>query len=89
MLKTISFAMFLTAVPALAAELAPAPTFAKDIAPIIFNNCSACHHAGEVAPFTLTSYEDVRKRASRSPRSPIRGVMPPWKAELGFGDFIG
>ena len=36
------------------------PTFAKDVAPIIFNNCTTCHRTGEVAPMTFLSYEDVR-----------------------------
>src|SRR4030095_9078843 len=37
-------------------------TFTKDIAPIIFNNCSSCHRTGEVAPFTLLNYDDVKKK---------------------------
>ena len=39
------------------------PTFSETIAPIVFNNCVSCHRTGEAAPFTLTSYEDVAKRA--------------------------
>ena len=38
-------------------------TFHKDIAPIIFNHCSTCHHPGESAPFSLLSYDDVTRRA--------------------------
>ncbi|MEC8895655.1 MAG: hypothetical protein VX675_04970, partial [Planctomycetota bacterium] len=33
-------------------------TFTEHIAPIIFNNCSSCHRAGEVAPFDLLNYRD-------------------------------
>jgi hypothetical protein len=31
------------------AHAAPAnvPTFSKDVAPIVFNNCATCHRAGE------------------------------------------
>ena len=37
---------------AVGAHAAPAgvPTFSKDVAPIVFNNCATCHRAGEVAP---------------------------------------
>ena len=35
------------------------PTFAKDVAPIMFNKCAICHRPGEVAPMSLLSYEDV------------------------------
>ena len=40
----------------------PAVTFNKEIAPIVFNNCSSCHRPGEAAPFSLLSYGDVAKR---------------------------
>src|SRR4051812_29084693 len=33
-----------------------APTFAKDVAPIMFNKCANCHRPGEVAPMSLLSY---------------------------------
>ena len=44
-------------------KAAAPPTFAETIAPIVFSNCVSCHRAGEAAPFTLTSYDDVAKRA--------------------------
>ena len=64
-----------------------APTFTKDIAPIVFANCTTCHRTGEVAPFPLTTYSEVRKKATT-----IRAVvedrfMPPWHPEPGFGIF--
>jgi len=65
-------------------EAAPAgtvPTFAKDVAPIVFNNCASCHRSGEVAPMTLTSYEDVRPWA-KVIREKVRSrEMPPWGAD--------
>jgi mono/diheme cytochrome c family protein len=83
--------LFLT-VPALFALPSPTraatpPTFNKDIAPIIWNNCAACHHAGEVAPFTLASYKDVQKRAKQIAKITHDRTMPPWHAEPGYGDF--
>src|SRR5688572_11646641 len=35
-----------------AGAAANGPTFAKDVAPILFDNCVSCHRQGEVAPFT-------------------------------------
>jgi hypothetical protein len=64
------------------------PTFARDIAPIVWHNCSGCHRSGEVAPFTLTSYEDVAKRAEQIVDACTSGYMPPWKAAPGFGKFL-
>src|SRR6266511_6076105 len=60
---------------------AVAPTFTKDVAPIIFNNCTTCHRTGEVAPMTFLSYEDVRPWA-KIIREKVRArEMPPWGAD--------
>ena len=39
-------------------------TFTKDIAPIVFNNCTSCHRPGQAAPFAFLNYEDVKKRGA-------------------------
>src|SRR5579864_9724724 len=62
-------------------------TFNKDIAPILYGNCASCHHAGEVAPFPLMSYDDAQKHAKQMARVTHSRYMPPWKAEPGFGEF--
>jgi hypothetical protein len=68
---------------AASAHAAPAsvPTFSKDVAPIVFNNCASCHRAGEVAPMTLTSYEDVRPWAKVIKNKVVSREMPPWGAD--------
>ncbi len=64
-----------------------APTFNKDIAPILYQNCSTCHRPGEVAPFALLSYQDAAKRAGLISNVTKSRFMPPWKPEPGFGKF--
>ncbi len=59
-------------------------TFAKDIAPIIYNNCSKCHHTGEVAPFPLMSYSDVKAHGITIGLVTSIHYMPPWKPEPGW-----
>ena len=66
---------------------ADALTFNKDIAPIVFQNCTGCHRLGEVAPFALQTYQDVAKRGKQIARVTHSRYMPPWKAEPGYGDF--
>jgi hypothetical protein len=63
-------------------------TFNRDIAPIVFKNCTGCHRDGEVAPFSLLSYEDAKKHAGQIVKVTHRRYMPPWKAEMGYGDFV-
>lgn len=55
-------------------------TFAHDIAPLINANCASCHRPGEVAPFSLLTYEDVKKRAKQIATVTQLHYMPPWKA---------
>jgi hypothetical protein len=81
-------------VPTAGASPAPAPhpspiTFNRDIAPIIFNRCSVCHHPGQAAPFPLLTYSDVHKRARTIIDALQRRYMPPWLPEPGYGDFLG
>jgi hypothetical protein len=68
--------------------LAGGPTFSETIAPIVFDNCVSCHRPGEAAPFTLTSYEDVAKRADLIVKVTQSRYMPPWKAVEGHGEFL-
>src|SRR5688500_17415137 len=65
------------------------PTFAKDVAPILFNHCVTCHRPGEVAPFPLTTYIDAKKRANQIAEVTQDRYMPPWKAAPGHGEFVG
>ena len=67
-----------------------APTFADDIAPLVVEHCAPCHRPGEVGPFPLLTYDDVRRRARQIAEVTASRFMPPWKPEPGFGGpFIG
>jgi len=64
-------------------------TYNRDIAPILLAQCVECHRPGEVAPFSLLTYEDAAKRASFLAEVTESRLMPPWKAEIGHGRFLG
>jgi hypothetical protein len=68
---------------ACAMSFGAAPTFNKDIAPILNENCATCHRPGQVAPFSLLSYQDAAKRAKLIASVTASRYMPPWKAEPG------
>jgi hypothetical protein len=55
-------------------------TFAKQVAPIIYEKCSICHRPGQVGPFSLIAFDDVKKRAGTIKAVVEKGYMPPWKA---------
>jgi tetratricopeptide (TPR) repeat protein len=74
-------------------------TFNKDVAPILYKNCSTCHrpvdpHADAAdpicfagAPFSLLTYGDARAHAREIAQAAKNRVMPPWLPE-GAGDQI-
>ena len=62
-------------------------TFNKDIAPIVYNNCSACHRPGEAAPFSLLSYSDVAKHGPTISGAVAARFMPPWKADVASYEY--
>src|SRR5688572_23124063 len=59
-----------------------APTFAKDVAPIMYSKCANCHRPGEVAPMSLLSYEDARPWAKAIKSKVVAREMPPWGADM-------
>jgi hypothetical protein len=76
--------VFLTGIAALAAD---APTFNKDVLPILQKNCQECHRAGELAPMSLLTYTEVRPWAKAIKAAVISRKMPPWFADPGYSHF--
>src|SRR5579864_4056679 len=80
-------ACLLIAFPAIAQTRTPTVTFYKQIAPLVYKNCSPCHRPGESAPFSLLTYEDVKRHAPQIAKVTRSRFMPPWLPEHGYGDF--
>jgi hypothetical protein len=72
----------------LAASLeAAAPTFSKDVAPILYKRCVACHRPNDIAPMSLLDYKSARPWAKSIRESVLTRRMPPWFADPHFGSF--
>lgn len=69
-----------------AARSAPI-TYAEHVAPILYKHCTPCHRPGEVAPFSLTSYDEAKKWAPMIAWATETNRMPPWKAVAGYNSF--
>ena len=65
------------------------PTFAKDVAPILYKRCATCHRPGEIGPMALLTYEDAKSYASEIHDQVAAGHMPPWQANAPAGTFRG
>jgi hypothetical protein len=72
---------------ATSAAAAAAPTFYKDVLPVLQKNCQACHRPGEVAPMSLLTYEQTRPWARAIQNAVTTKQMPPWFADPAYGHF--
>ena len=64
-----------------------APTFTKDVAPILYRNCVGCHRRGEIGPMSLMTYDEARPWARAIERQVVARTMPPWHADAPHGTF--
>lgn len=64
-------------------------TFTKDIAPILYNNCTKCHRPNEIGPFPMTNFEEIQPWAASIQYVTSIRYMPPWKADPAYSHFIG
>jgi hypothetical protein len=78
-------AVVLAASAAQAQDAAPAPTFTKDIAPILQRSCQGCHRPGEIAPMSLTTYQEVRPWARSIKTRVVSRDMPPFHVDRTIG----
>lgn len=62
-----------------------APTFTHDVAPILYKHCVGCHHANDIAPMSLLTYQEVKPWASAIREQVLLKKMPPWKADPHIG----
>jgi len=64
-----------------------APTYTKDVAPILQKRCQSCHRPGEAAPFSMLTYEETRPWAGAMKTAVRLKSMPPWYADPQIGHF--
>src|SRR5215203_2125578 len=63
------------------------PTFAEDVAPIVYKNCTTCHRPGGLGPFSLLDYDSAKTKLDEMHDAVADNVMPPWHAEGPRGVF--
>lgn len=61
-----------------------AVTFFRDVLPLLQTHCQECHRTGQMAPMSLTTYEEVRPWAKAIKEQVHARTMPPFPGE---GDF--
>jgi hypothetical protein len=69
------------------ADTSSAPTFYRDLLPILQDHCQSCHRPSEIAPMPLLTYEQSRPFARAIADAAVKKTMPPWFADPGVGHF--
>src|SRR5688500_6961870 len=63
-------------------------TYADHIAPILGEKCISCHRSGGMGPFSLTTYEEVRKRHALVREVIMKRQMPPTDAHSDYARLV-
>jgi len=63
-------------------------TYSNQIARIFQQHCVECHRPGEIAPFSLTSYDEAAGWADTIAEVVAAQRMPPWHASAEHGRFV-
>ena len=68
-------------------DLSAEITYSRDIAPILYQHCTACHHPNDIAPMSLMDYKSARPWAQAIRQAVLLKKMPPWFADRSIGHF--
>lgn len=67
--------------------LLSAQTWSSDVAQIFYNKCTACHHPGGAAPFSLMTHAEVSPLAAAVYQCVNTGEMPPWPPDNNYQQY--
>jgi Copper type II ascorbate-dependent monooxygenase, C-terminal domain len=68
---------------------AAAPSFQRDVAPILREKCTGCHQTGGIAPFSLQTARQAQTWAPVIAAAVSAKVMPPWPPGPASPGFVG
>jgi len=74
--------------PVAAMHASKTPSYEKEIAPIIAENCAACHRQGGIAPFAMDSHAMVQGWSPMIREVLMTKRMPPGQIDGHVGEFI-
>src|SRR5437868_15047529 len=84
-MRATTFVLAILPLSAVALASGEAPTYSKDVAPILYKHCAGCHHSNDIAPMSLITYKEARPWAASIKEAVVRRRMPPWMADPHFG----
>lgn len=65
-------------------SMAQTPTWAETIAPILYKNCTKCHHPGGLGSSSFLEYSDVVAKKYSIKYQVENRIMPPWPGDPNY-----
>ena len=62
-------------------------TYSSHIVPILKEHCFPCHTTGNIAPWSMTSYDVIDEFSGLIKSAVLAGEMPPWHADPKYSAF--
>ena len=64
-------------------------TWSENVAPVLFEHCTTCHHEGGIGPSSFMTYDDAYNSQAGILGAITSGIMPPWPADPNYRHFVG
>lgn len=61
--------------------------WSTDVAPILYQHCTACHHEGGIGIFSLMTYSQAAVTGPLIAGAVNSGEMPPWPPDANYSNF--
>jgi hypothetical protein len=65
-----------------------AQSWSDDVAQIVYNKCTKCHHNGGIAPFPLMTYNESSPMAAAIYDAVSQDRMPPWPPDNNYQQYV-
>ena len=65
-----------------------AQTWSNDVAQIVYDKCTKCHHNGGIAPFPLMTYNETSPMAAAIYDAVAQDKMPPWPPDNNYQQYV-
>lgn len=62
--------------------------WAENVAPILFDHCTKCHHPGGIGPSSFMTADEASNNAASILSAIMDDYMPPWPANPDYRHFI-